>query len=103
LLANLLLASLFCLSPSASAGSGRTPFVQVDILRVAPDDSAAFVPIAMPLGSGAEPEVEVLSRHGEWEEVRLHFRFKYNASSDPQVCAMSLYQETFSGFRKVEP
>ena len=75
--------------------------MQVDILRVAPNESAAFVPIAMPMGGGSEPKVEVLSRQGGWEEVRLHYRFKYNGSTDPNVCEMSLFEGTFTGFRKI--
>ena len=93
--------SLFGFLPFASAQSHGTPFVQVDILRVTPDESAAFVPIAMPVGGGGEAKVEVLSRQGEWEEVRLHYRFKYNGSTDPNVCEMSLFEETFAGFRKI--
>ena len=94
-------ASLFSFLLFASAQSYSTPFVQVDILRVAPNESAAFVPIAMPMGGGGEPKVEVLSRQGEWEEVRLHYRFKYNGSTAPNVCEMSLFEGTFTGFRKM--
>ena len=94
-------ASLFSFLPPASAESHRTPLVQVDILRVAPDDSAAFVPMLMPWGGHPEPKVEVLSRQGEWEEVRLHYHFKFNGSTDPNVCKMSLFEGTFTGFRKI--
>ena len=93
--------SLFSFPPPASAESHRTPLVQVDILRVAPGDSAAFVPMLMPWGGRPEPRVEVLSCQGDWEEVRLHYRFKYNGSMDPKVCEMCLFDETFTGFRKI--
>jgi hypothetical protein len=96
------LTGLFFFSPSAFSQFASTPFAQVDILRVAPDHSAAFVPLALPLGNGGkEPKVEILSRKGEWEEVRLHYRFKFNGSTDPNVCAMSLFEEAFTGFRKI--
>lgn len=87
--------------PATADEFGRTPFVQVDVLHTAPDDSAAFAPLALPLGGGGEPSVEVLSRQGEWEEVRLHYRFKYNGSTDPNVCKLSLFQGSFTGFRKI--
>ena len=75
------------------------PWRQEDILRTAPNESAAFVPIVKPAGN--EPTVEVISRQGEWEEVRLRYWFKYNGSTKPGVCAMSLFEGTFTGFRKV--
>jgi len=83
---------------AASAQFSRTPHVQENILRVTPDDSAAFVPIVKP--PGGPPTVEVLSRRGGWEEVRLTYRFKYNGSANSNVCAMSLFEGTFTGFRK---
>lgn len=101
LLLSIIGTGLLCFSTSASAASNGTPFVQQNILRVAPDDSAPFVPIAMPIGGGGEPEVELLAHHGEWEEVKLHYRFKYNGSTDPNVCKMSLFEGSFTGFRKV--
>lgn len=96
------LAGLFFFLPCASAQSDTTSFVQVDILRVEPDDSAAFVPLALPWCCGnPEPTVEVLSQQGEWEEVSLYYRFIFNSSTDPIVCARSLFERTFTGFRKI--
>lgn len=96
------LAGLFFFAPSVPAQSNATPFVQVDILRVAPDDSAAFVTLVLPFGSNsAKPTVEVLSRQGEWEEVSLHYRFIFNGTLAPNGCARSLFDKTFTGFRKI--
>ena len=89
----------FCLATGVSGESLRTPHFQENILHIAPDDSSDFVPIVKP--SGGTPIVEVLSRQGEWEEVRLNYRFKYNGSRDPRVCKMSLFEGTFTGFRKI--
>jgi hypothetical protein len=91
---------------STSAGpsgpfSGSTPSMQEDILRTFPDDSAPFVDLRKPEG-GSPPKVEVLSRQGDWEEVRLRYWFKYNGSRDPRICKMSLFEGTFTGFRKAE-
>lgn len=94
----IMLAALFGLTATASAQPGRPLHFQENILRVAPDDSAAFVPLVKP--QGGQPTVEVLSRQGEWEKVRLYYRFKYNGSTDPTVCKMSLFEGTFTGFRK---
>lgn len=59
------LAGLFFFSPPVSAQSGATPFVQVNFLRVAPDDAAAFVPLALPFNSyPTGPTLEVRSRQG---------------------------------------
>ena len=94
----ILLAVFFGFTAAVSAQPGNPIHFQENILRVAPDDSSAFVPLVKP--HGGSPTVEVLSRQGEWEEVRLHYRFKYNGSRDPNVCAMSLFEGTFTGFRK---
>ena len=107
LLSCILLAGLFCFAvpslapPLTLNQSGRTPFAQVDVLRVAPDEAAEFVPMALPAGWGNNPVVEVLSQQGEWEEVRLYYRFKYNGSTNPEVCKMSLFEGSFTGFRKI--
>ncbi|GHV54781.1 hypothetical protein FACS1894206_08310 [Deltaproteobacteria bacterium] len=55
----------------------------------------------MPMSGGGEPRVEIISRRGEWEEVRLYYGFKYNGSTEPDVCAMSWFEGTFTGFRKI--
>ncbi len=101
LMLGMLSAGLCCFSTPALAEFHNTPFVQQDILRVTPDDTAAFVPLLLSSGGNPEPLVEVLSRQGEWEEVRLHYRFKYNGSTDPNICAMSLFEGSFIGFRKI--
>lgn len=80
--------------------SGRTPYVQRDILRIHPDDNAAFVAMRVP-HPGQEPDVEVLSVDGKWERVRLHYRFIFNSSRDPSVCARSLFDQEFIGYRRV--
>ena len=95
------LVGLLFFSQPASAEFDTVPFVQANILRVAPDDSAAFVPIDLPRGYGGDPKVTVLSRQGEWEEVSLYYRFKFNASSSPNICAMALFEGSFTGFRKI--
>lgn len=76
-------------------------WVQEDILRVLPDDSAPFVTIRKPNG-GSPPDIEVLSVQGDWEEVRLSYWFKYNGSEDPNICKLSLFEGTFTGFRRIE-
>lgn len=74
---------------------GSTPYVQHDILRVDPDDGAAFVAMRVPQ-PGQEPDVEVLSVDG-----KLHYRFIFNGSRDPSVCARSLFDQEFIGYRRV--
>ena len=69
-----------------------------NILRTGPENTAPFVAINLP-GGGA-PQIRIVSRTGEWFELELHFRFKYNASRQPDVCMMSLYEKTFQGFWK---
>lgn len=96
---SILIMAVFCYAPGAVAQSALTRYHQEDLLRVAPDESAAFVPILKP--PGGMPTVEVIARQGEWEEVRLHYRFKYNGSTDPNICMMSLFEGTFTGFRKI--
>lgn len=91
--------AVFCFGSGVAAQSALTRYYQEDLLRVAPDEAAAFVPMLKP--AGGVPAEEVLARHGEWEEVRLHYRFKYNGSTDPNICKMSLFEGTFTGFRKI--
>jgi hypothetical protein len=80
----------------------ETAFTQHDLLRSSPDDAAPFVPLLMPEGQDQPPiSEERLSRQGDWEEVRLRYFFKYNGSADPEVCALSLFEETVSGFRRI--
>jgi hypothetical protein len=95
--------AMFPLAVSAGEAllSGPTPLAQEDILRTLPDDAAPFVEIRKPEG-GSPPKVEVLSRQGDWEEVRLRYWFKYNGSRDPRICKLSLFAGTFTGFRKAE-
>ncbi|MDR1398236.1 MAG: hypothetical protein LBJ14_10975 [Desulfarculales bacterium] len=96
---SLLITGLLNFAAPATAGPALTPHLQENILRVAPDESSAFVPMVKP--PGGTPEAEVLSRRGDWEEVRLQYRFKYNGSADPNICAVSLFEGTFTGFRKI--
>ena len=74
-----------------------TRSVQYDLLRVSPDDAAPFVPFIMPTKEVPEPySIEVLSRQDDWEEVRLHYRFKYS----PDPASTALFDEFVSGFRR---
>ena len=100
-LLNLILVSLLCFATAAFAQISRTPDIQVNILRVAPNDSAEFVPMLVPQGCENSFTAEVLSVKGEWEEVRLSYYCRYNGSTDPKMCVLSLFKETFEGFRKI--
>ena len=80
-----------------------TPKVQRDILRAAPDESAPFVKILMPMGWGAGPvKVEILSRQGAWEEVRLYYRFKYNGSTKPGFAPCRCTRELLAVFARLK-
>ena len=98
---NLILTSLLCFTTAAFAQFSDTPDVQENILRVAPDDAAEFVPMRVPKGCENDFTAEVLSVQGEWEEVRLSYYCRYNSSTNPDVCALSLFNRVFEGFRKI--
>lgn len=68
-----------------------------------PSESAPLVAINIPLLSSvpdayANPKITILSQDGYWFQVELHFRFIYNGSSNPNICARSLFDEKFTGY-----
>lgn len=83
---------------STSSGSVGPAGRMGNVLRTGPEDAAPFVAMNLP-GSGA-PQVRIVSRKGEWFELALYYRSIYNASSDPNVCAMALCEVIFRGFWK---
>ena len=83
-------------TPTISPGAQKRRYA---LLHVRPDDAAPFVNISLP-GGGGVPQGRIVSRKGDWFELELYYRFKYNGSKEPGVCAMSLCEETFQGFWK---
>ncbi|SHE43950.1 hypothetical protein [Dysgonomonas macrotermitis] len=71
------------------------------VLREKPEDAAPYIIMNMPTrGHGAPTSTTILARDGYWFELELHYRFIYNGSSNPAVCARSQFDEKFKGYWK---
>lgn len=89
------------LAPDKPSGGGKgiSRRVTAYILKTEPKTDASFVKQEIPM-SVTPAAVTVLEKKEGWFRLKIQFRFFYNASTNPKVCARSLFDRTYTGWWK---